>query len=187
MTQSRESIRLNFHCGEDLDAMICTSSGRFCGSCQKEVIDFTSKSLSQIKAHKSDREEMCGIFLPEQLDPSLHPIELPNLRSWAFVSTIMVSLNLGNLAAQSTIDPKVEQAQGASNAPNMTPEAVKQQMESGSHISMSVGETQQLENSIGSEKEKKTKHYKKLYWSKRFPFIHRKNRKMAGAYAYYWE
>jgi hypothetical protein len=106
MNESKKRIELKFNCQENLESMSCSEKGKFCTSCQKEVIDFTRLSYSEIQQVKGDQTEMCGIFLAEQLDPSLHPIALPKVRSLAFLSTILLSLNFGNVSAQSTVDPK---------------------------------------------------------------------------------
>jgi hypothetical protein len=169
----KEAINLKFNCQEDLESMSCSEKGEFCTSCRKEVIDFPKMSYSEIHQVKGDQTEMCGMFLPEQIDPSLRPIELPKVRSLAFLSTILVSLNFGNVLAQSAVDPKIEQAQGASNAPRLTPEEAKVKMERGEHISMSIT-APEPENLAIKASPKKAKKTKKWYWSKRFPFVHKK-------------
>ena len=182
MKESNERITLKFNCQEDLESMSCSEKGKFCTACQKEVIDFTKMSYSEIQDAKANETELCGIFSAEQIDPSLHLIELPKLRSLAFLSTILVALNFGNANAQSTVDPKVEQAQGASNAPNLTPQEVKEKLERGEHISMSKAETPESENSTQKVDQKKAKRTKKLYWSKQFPFLHKRRRWRAGRF-----
>lgn len=186
MKESSEHISLKFSCQEDFETMSSTEKGKFCNACKKEVIDFTKMSYSQIQQVKGDRAEMCGMFLPEQIDPGLHPIELPKVRSLAFLSTVLVSLNVGTVSAQSTADPKIEQAQGASNAPNLTPEEAKQKSGSGQHISMSRGDitAQNVSPPNSKVRDKRRERYirktrrhakKKFFWSSRFPFIHRKS------------
>lgn len=180
----REHIELKFNCQEDLEAMPCTSNGRYCSACKKDVIDFTKSSISEIQRAKANQTDLCGIFLPQQIDPSLHPIELPKMRLWAFLSTIFVSLNLANVSAQSTIDPKVEQAQGTSNAPNLTPTEVKEKLENGQPISMSRGAqtaTIKENNTENIDKRRqrrrnqmKRRGKRKLFWTWKFPFVHRK-------------
>ncbi|PHR28420.1 MAG: hypothetical protein COA38_12230 [Fluviicola sp.] len=182
MKESNEHIQLKFNCHKDLDSMSQTDKGKFCSSCQKEVIDFTQLSYSEIQLAKGDRTEMCGMFLPEQIDPSLHPIELPKVRTWAFLSTILVSLNFSSVSAQSTVDPKIEQARGASNAPNLTQQEAKNRMENGQHISLSKAAAPEAENPQQESNTTNFKRMKKWFWSKRFPFIHRKRRHYAGRF-----
>jgi hypothetical protein len=55
-------------CHEKWDQFTPTQKGRFCGSCQKEVIDFTTWSEEQIKLYFASRPgNTCGRFAPYQL------------------------------------------------------------------------------------------------------------------------
>ncbi len=66
-------------CHEDWNKMDTQEKGRFCGSCQKLVIDFTAMSDSEIvnyfKAYKS--ENTCGHFKKTQIERNLKPQETP--------------------------------------------------------------------------------------------------------------
>lgn len=45
-----------------------TTKGRFCGSCNKEVIDFTNSSIDEIiKAHQETNGQVCGIYQKKDL------------------------------------------------------------------------------------------------------------------------
>ena len=61
-------------CNQDWDAMALTINGRYCDVCRKEVIDFTRKSIDSINKIEG---ELCGRFLPEQVEEGLIPIEFP--------------------------------------------------------------------------------------------------------------
>ena len=126
MNDNQEYIKLAFNCQEDPESMTSTTNGDFCSACQKEVIDFTKMSIAEIQEIRSRESEMCGQFRVEQLEAHLRPIEAPKARSLAFLSIIFLSLHFTSASAQSTVDPKVEQSQGASNAPNLTPEEAKE-------------------------------------------------------------
>jgi TonB family protein len=59
---------LSFSCPEDWNKMAPCGQGRFCGSCQKTVIDFTQKSDGEIQMLLAKREgEVCGRFFSQQL------------------------------------------------------------------------------------------------------------------------
>lgn len=60
-------------CHEDWDKMSQVEKGRFCGSCQKQVMDFTNMSDSQLVAFfkKEATGSVCGRFMPEQLDKAM--------------------------------------------------------------------------------------------------------------------
>jgi hypothetical protein len=186
MKKSQEHIQLTFSCQEDLDAMSETEKGKFCSTCKREVIDFTKMSYSEIQKARGSESKTCGIFLAEQLDPSLHPVEMPKVRSYAFLSSVLLALNFGSVSAQSTVDPKVEQSQGTSNAPNLTPEEAKEKSESSQHISMSKAAPTESDSPSSSPTtvRAKAKRAKKWYWSKRFPFLHKKYKRRYAGYFY---
>jgi hypothetical protein len=66
-------------CHENWDNMTAAEKGRFCGSCQKQVIDFTNMSDSQLAAFfkKPSTGSVCGRFYEDQLGRS---IEIPKKR-----------------------------------------------------------------------------------------------------------
>ena len=66
-------------CHENWDNMTQVEKGRFCASCQKQVIDFTNMSDSKLAAFfkKPKDESICGRFYQDQLDRS---IEIPKKR-----------------------------------------------------------------------------------------------------------
>jgi uncharacterized protein YegP (UPF0339 family) len=74
-------IQLNVStpCNENWDQMKPVDRGRFCGSCQKQVIDFTSMSDTQLVEffRRPSTGSVCGRFMQDQLDRS---IELPKKR-----------------------------------------------------------------------------------------------------------
>lgn len=56
-------------CHEDWNKMTPVQQGRFCGSCQKQVTDFTGMSDAQLIAFfkKPSTGSVCGRFMPDQL------------------------------------------------------------------------------------------------------------------------
>ena len=55
-------------CHENWDSMSPTEQGRFCNSCEKEVVSFANKTDAQIVAYfKNAPTKVCGQFRPEQL------------------------------------------------------------------------------------------------------------------------
>jgi len=57
-------------CHEDWDKMTTSEKGKFCGSCQKQVVDFTGMTDSQLAAFfkKPSTGSVCGRFFDDQLD-----------------------------------------------------------------------------------------------------------------------
>lgn len=82
----RKHIQLNIPkpCHESWDQMTPVDKGRFCGSCQKQVVDFTTMSDAQLAAFfrksilsSSKDGSVCGRFMQDQLDRS---IDIPKKR-----------------------------------------------------------------------------------------------------------
>ena len=83
-------------CHENWQDMTVANKGRFCASCQKHVIDFTTASDRQIAEVFKKESNVCGRFLPSQLQRDLIiPKERNSL--WMAASAAMVAfLGLGN-------------------------------------------------------------------------------------------
>src|SRR5688572_26999961 len=71
-------------CHEDWDKMTPDEKGRFCGSCQKTVVDFTGMSDEQVFSffRKPSTGQVCGRFHTDQLnrDFSLPQKRMPWLK-----------------------------------------------------------------------------------------------------------
>lgn len=76
-----KQIQLNIAepCHEDWGKMTPDEKGRFCGSCQKQVVDFSNMSDRQVAEFfkKPSTGSVCGRFMTDQLDRS---IEIPKKR-----------------------------------------------------------------------------------------------------------
>ncbi len=66
-------------CHENWDAMTQVQQGKFCGSCQKQVVDFTNMNDRQVAEFfkKPSTGSVCGRFMTDQLD---REIEMPRKR-----------------------------------------------------------------------------------------------------------
>jgi hypothetical protein len=66
-------------CHENWDAMTPVQQGKFCGSCQKQVVDFSNLSDRQVAEFfkKPSTGSVCGRFMTDQLDRA---IEIPKKR-----------------------------------------------------------------------------------------------------------
>ena len=63
-------ISINTPCHENWDAMSPNDKGAFCLSCQKNVVDFSKKTITEIKdffKHVPETESVCGRFEEDQL------------------------------------------------------------------------------------------------------------------------
>jgi hypothetical protein len=87
----RLHISIPSPCHENWTAMIPVEKGRFCGSCQKAVHDFTQSSDREISALLAKEPNACGRFLNTQLN---RDIVVPKDKSstWMAASAAVVSL-----------------------------------------------------------------------------------------------
>lgn len=87
-------------CHEDWNKMSPVEKGKFCGSCQKKVIDFSTMSDREIATFfkKTSTGSVCGRFMEDQLDRS---IEIPKKRiPWVkYFFQITIPLFLASLKA----------------------------------------------------------------------------------------
>lgn len=80
-------ISINNPCHENWDAMTPNEKGAFCLSCQKNVVDFSRKTVSEIKdffKHVPEAESVCGRFEEGQLDEMTFDHFHSQFKKWAF-------------------------------------------------------------------------------------------------------
>ena len=93
-------------CSENFNTMTPVKGGKFCGSCEKTIVDFRMMSDRQIINHyKKNKGKICGVFNEVQLNrPIPFPMEVQPNRNWKAVVALMTGLLFsGGLAGQSTI------------------------------------------------------------------------------------
>src|SRR5688572_33325629 len=77
----RKKIQLSIPkpCHENWDAMTPVEKGRFCGSCQKQVVDFSHMTDREIAMFfkKPTTGSVCGRFMEDQLNRDM---EIPKKR-----------------------------------------------------------------------------------------------------------
>lgn len=112
MKKNDLQISIPTPCHENWDAMTPTEIGKFCSSCQKEVIDFSRMSDEEIrKILNSSKETPCGRFNQNQLERPLVAI-LPVNRSLTWIkyaASLFLAFQGTNAISQTTnttISPK---------------------------------------------------------------------------------
>jgi hypothetical protein len=68
--ESKYKILIPKPCHENWEGMTPNSQGKFCGSCQKNVVDFTNKSAVEIQNYFAENtgKRICGRFEKTQLN-----------------------------------------------------------------------------------------------------------------------
>ncbi|UAY53024.1 T9SS type A sorting domain-containing protein [Ferruginibacter albus] len=88
-------------CHEDWDNMTSTDKGRFCLSCKKDVVDFAAMTDNEIiRYFNKASNEVCGSFLPEQLDRTMAVAKEPFF-SWKYFFHVFIPVFLFSQRASS--------------------------------------------------------------------------------------
>ncbi len=86
-------IAINEPCHEDWDKMTPNEQGAFCLACQKTVVDFSSKTIAEIKSFftlKPKEESVCGRFRDKQLHELSFDDFMTEFMSWKFLKRAAV-------------------------------------------------------------------------------------------------
>lgn len=188
-----EKITLTFSCDQDWEAMQPTRCGRFCSMCSREVHDLTNKTFAEIQKLKAADPSMCGMFTLEQLEPDLIPIEIPAanaVRCWLATAAAFFGLNLAEARARSSSNAPVEIViDGA--AVSTGEEAIGRSQylpgddptgrDSRKRKPIKLFKRKPVKKSDTAAPARRKK--KKIYFSKRFPFVHiRRARRFGGKF-----
>ena len=85
-------IRIPEPCQENWHQMTPGEQGRFCGSCQKTVVDFSRMTDNELLDYFSKASEhTCGRFSNDQLNKDLKPAAIKRRFTWAYVWNIMLA------------------------------------------------------------------------------------------------
>ncbi|MEJ6981255.1 hypothetical protein WG906_12380 [Pedobacter sp. P351] len=100
-------------CSERWDDMLLTSAGRFCESCEKHIVDLTSKSDEElIQFFKKKKENVCGRMLASQLNRDL--VMLPPKASWHWLLPLAMGAIVVTPALANELRPLVVNSDQAS-------------------------------------------------------------------------
>jgi hypothetical protein len=84
-------ISINKPCHENWDNMLPDEKGAFCLACQKSVVDFSSKTIGQIKDffnQKTNSEKVCGRFEDSQLQALSFDHFFADFVNWKFIRKV---------------------------------------------------------------------------------------------------
>lgn len=96
-------------CGENWNKMTTTEKGKFCASCQKNVIDFTTYTDREILNYYNQNSKICGRFTHEQLNRNLLIPKEKNTFWMMAAASILAFLGLGNQTVKAQESAKTEQ------------------------------------------------------------------------------
>ena len=99
-------IQIKQPCHEDWNKMTPEKQGRFCASCTKSVIDFTSMTDNEIIRYlDKSSSKLCGRFNVEQLQRPLTETQLKPKKNWRYwlVSIASILLLMNRTVAQTII------------------------------------------------------------------------------------
>lgn len=109
-------LEISTPCDTDLEEMQKTSSGFFCDSCAKNVIDFSDKSnyeISKFITEAKDKDSICARLKTTQLEEEFSILEPANpVSSLKYAVAVAASILLAsNVSGQEKPAPRIEQAQ----------------------------------------------------------------------------
>lgn len=109
-------LEINSPCDANLDAMQKTTSGFFCDSCAKNVIDLSNKSnyeISKFITETKDKSNICARLKTSQLEEDFSILESSNpVSNLKYAVAVAASVLLtSNIAAQEKTTPATEQVQ----------------------------------------------------------------------------
>lgn len=111
-------IRIPEPCRENWHNMTSTEQGRFCGSCQKTVVDFTLMTDTALLDYFAKASShTCGRFYNDQLNKDLKPTTIKKRHTWAYVWNIVLATFLITKADAQVVKKKTPEVQLPETAP----------------------------------------------------------------------
>jgi hypothetical protein len=171
-------IVLKYSCNQNWVNMKPTKDGRFCDFCGKNIIDFSNHSIQEIQNYSKDKENLCGAFALEQLEPELVSAEkiISPLKKYLLVILSFINYEISGSNIVLTEKHKTEQSilpdtNDKKNTKKTIPKPITSEEKKYSEY-----------NDCPPESHSTSKSHR-LYFSKRFPFIHfRKKRRIYPGY-----
>lgn len=103
-------IKIENPCEENWDQMIPIQQDKFCGSCEKVVVDFTAMTDGEIvHFYKKNEGSLCGRFHPEQLNRKLYTTRrASSFMAWKAVAALAAGMMMGTQVQGQKELPKIE-------------------------------------------------------------------------------
>lgn len=163
---------LHYKCERSLEEMRPVDGGHFCLRCQQKVTDFTGWSREELEVWFQRVPETCGQFEPHQIDPSLVPLgETVHPMQHGFLASLL-ALTVGTGQAQERPAP----APTEQLVPTPAPDPATFQIQVNAKC-VGSGDPHACATVTPVQRKEPTH---RIYLSKRFPFIHVKQRNWRG-------
>lgn len=150
--------------------------GRFCERCQHAVVDFTGWSREAVLAYKRQHPDACGRYEAEHIMPDLVPL-VDLLRPTRSVLAAGLLLGSVQVMAQADAPAPTEQGPFTSGEEAVPEPAAVSDKPDGIHGICPVPVDQPVK-----ARPYKRRPYRKVYVSRRFPFIHVRRRHYVGVF-----
>jgi hypothetical protein len=176
---SKEKIKLVFECDQEWEDMIPTACGRYCTLCRKEVFDFTKKTIAEIQEIKDTKGEVCGMFLPEQVEPDLIEIDIPfirKMRYYAAAFATFLGIETAQAHAKEARSPAIEMVAGSNAFDHPGPGDHPTGRDSRSKKKVKLSNKKVKSGTDVPQIKRK----KKIYFSRTFPFIKIRKKRRTG-------
>ena len=109
MKTKRFTISIPEPCTENWSDMTPTERGKFCAHCQKDVIDFSTKTDTEIANFvKNNKGNFCGRFVDTQLNKEFSYIEQEKYSNLKYAAALALGLMTAENAVSQDDKPKVE-------------------------------------------------------------------------------
>lgn len=125
MTQYSYTFSIDQPCSENWQQMSVTERGKFCHSCTKEVIDFSSLTDEEIiRTIEQAKGLVCGRFHPKQLNRPMqlsYYVKRPSSLRAILAGIALLTIIAPGMTACDTSDVKTEQHDGSSQKQDLIP------------------------------------------------------------------
>ena len=182
--KSSPRISLKYSCHQDWDKMTPSKEGRFCDLCSKNVADFRYRSIPEIQHYTKGKEDLCGRFSLEQIEPDLisaekifFPVKKLVLIILSFISSEVAGKNL---------DPDFDTGTKITQTIHQKPLETQDFKDSDFQQSPFRENKIDIESNYTIEKNRK-RFRRQLFFSRGFPFIHFRRKKIHYMGRYYHE
>ncbi|MDB4835066.1 hypothetical protein OAH12_00605 [Cyclobacteriaceae bacterium] len=158
---------LSYACNQSIEDF---SGSLYCSDCNKTLIDFREMSKGDYEHILSQNDNVCGVYNMEQI---AQPVDI---KKGLLLGLTLGALSLSTPAVAQSDVPQTEQKDTLTNNSQVERDTV-------------VRDNEESVTPKCTKKNKRTRHYnrKKVYGSRRFPFIHFRRRDLMGVPNFNWE